>query len=63
MADTDWEVNEEQCVSCGDCVVICPVGDLAMKSGLPFMADRMSCCEQSCRICEYHCQTGAIKAY
>ena len=60
---SDWEVEEERCVRCGDCIVICPVGALKMRRGIPFMADKVSCCGRSCRICEYHCQTGAIKAY
>ena len=58
-----WTVDREKCINCGDCVFICPVGALKMKKGIPYLAYKDACCGQSCRICEYHCQTDAIQAY
>ena len=61
--DAEWKVDPKKCIVCGDCVVICPVGALKMENKVAAMVDPASCCRESCRICEYHCCKGAIRAY
>lgn len=56
VAEDKWEVDSTNCIGCGDCVVICPVGALRLENGVAIMVDPASCCRESCRICEYHCQ-------
>lgn len=63
MTKTDWQVDPTKCNGCGDCVVICPVGALRVRKKVAVMVDKASCCGESCRICEYHCWQGAIRAY
>ncbi len=63
VAQAEWKVDPKKCNGCGDCVVICPVGALKVEKKVAVMADPASCCRQSCRICEYHCQKDAIRAY
>ena len=58
-----WEINAEKCTGCGDCVLICPVKAIKLVKRVASMADPMSCCRESCRICEYHCPEGAITAF
>jgi NAD-dependent dihydropyrimidine dehydrogenase PreA subunit len=58
-----WEVDSTKCTGCGDCMIICPVGALKIVKKMAAMVDLASCCRESCRICEYHCPEGAIRAY
>lgn len=58
-----WRVDPDKCIGCGDCVIICPTKALGMENKRPYVKDPKSCCRESCRICEYHCQKFAIKAY
>lgn len=58
-----WEIVPTKCTGCGDCIIICPVRALKISKKVAFMADPASCCRESCRICEYHCPEGAIRAY
>ena len=63
ISKTDWEIDPTKCNGCGDCVVICPVGALKIVKKVATMRDKASCCQESCRICEYHCAQNAIRAY
>jgi NAD-dependent dihydropyrimidine dehydrogenase PreA subunit len=58
-----WEVDSAKCKGCGDCVIVCPVRALRISRKVAKLTDPESCCRDSCRICEYHCPEGAIRAY
>ena len=63
VLETNWRIDLTKCNGCGDCVVICPVGALRVKSKVATMVSEVNCCRESCRICEYHCPKDAIRAY
>jgi len=52
------ETDEDECVSCGECVEICPVDALKMEDDLP-VVDAEWCI--GCGVCTIVCPTGAVK--
>ena len=61
--ETRWEIDPAKCTGCGDCVFICPVRTIKLVKKIAVLADPAGCCRESCRICEYHCPEGAIRAF
>lgn len=61
--ETGWELDPAKCTGCGDCVFICPVRTIKLVKKIAVLADPEGCCRESCRICEYHCPEGAIRAF
>ena len=49
-----------KCVSCGECVRVCPMGAHSLEGGV-HLIDRKKCV--GCGLCEAFCLTGAIKMY
>ena len=58
-----WELDPAKCTGCEDCVFICPVSAIMLAGKIAVLADPAGCCRESCRICEYHCPEGAIRAF
>jgi ferredoxin len=52
-----FSVNND-CISCGTCVKVCPADNIELRQGRPFWKD---CCEVCCG-CIHLCPTGAIQA-
>ncbi len=52
------EVDEEQCIGCGDCVAICPVNAITMENDLAVI-DKEWCI--GCGLCTTRCPPEAIK--
>ena len=61
--ETRWVIDPIKCTGCGDCVFICPVRTIKLVKKIAVLADPAGCCRESCRICEYHCPEGAIRAF
>lgn len=51
-------IDEETCTGCGDCVVVCPTGALALQDDLAVVAEAEAC--NYCGYCEPVCPVGAI---
>ena len=51
-------VNREECVGCGMCVKVCPVGAISMQDGVAVIDDDV--CVR-CGRCLQACPVGAIK--
>lgn len=52
-------VNQKQCIGCGTCVGICPVGAIKMDKNGKAVIDKDICIK--CHACEMSCPVGAIK--
>jgi NAD-dependent dihydropyrimidine dehydrogenase PreA subunit len=52
------ELNEEKCVGCGMCPMVCPHEVLVMSNGHARIADRDACME--CGACARNCPTEAV---
>lgn len=55
---TTLELNEELCVGCAMCTIVCPHEVLVVENGRAEIADRDSCME--CGACAQNCPTGAL---
>ncbi len=51
-------VNQKQCIGCGTCVNICPVGAISLKNGKAVIDPNV--CIKCCS-CEGVCPVSAIK--
>ncbi len=51
-------VNKKECIGCGECQRICPVGVITMTNGKPVI-DRRKCIK--CYCCQEFCPVGAMK--
>ncbi len=49
----------DECVSCGSCASVCPVGAISEGDG-KYVVDEATCVD--CGACEGACPTGAIAA-
>lgn len=47
----------DECVSCGRCAKVCPVGNLQMQNGKPVWEDRC----RYCMACLNRCKKNAIE--
>jgi NAD-dependent dihydropyrimidine dehydrogenase PreA subunit len=52
------ELDEEKCVGCGMCLIVCPHAVLSMNNGNAMIEDRDLCME--CGACARNCPTEAI---
>jgi len=52
------ELNQEKCVGCGMCLIVCPHSVFAMEGGLSRIESRDACME--CGACAMNCPTEAI---
>ena len=57
MAKPKAKVDENQCLSCGGCVSVCPQDAISMKNLIAYV-DSGKCI--SCEICVNTCPIGAI---
>ncbi len=51
-------MDEEKCIGCGMCLMVCPRAVLGMDNGNAFIADRDACME--CGACARNCPTEAL---
>jgi NAD-dependent dihydropyrimidine dehydrogenase PreA subunit len=51
-------LDEEKCVGCGICLVVCPHGVMAMNEAHAWIENRDSCME--CGACARNCPTEAV---
>lgn len=51
-------IDHSRCGGCGECVIACPTGALALQSGLAALTHPAAC--TYCTDCEDLCPTGAI---
>jgi nitroreductase/NAD-dependent dihydropyrimidine dehydrogenase PreA subunit len=55
----NFKVNEDRCITCGQCVADCPAGCIVMEKGeFPVIPDEKKCI--GCQHCLAVCPTGAI---
>jgi len=52
-----FQVNQEKCTGCGECVQVCPVGAISISDGKARIESNL--CSQ-CGICVQACSVGAI---
>lgn len=52
-------LDAARCISCGECVEICPTACLEMTAGLPWLPRPLDCI--ACLACELICPTEAIR--
>jgi len=52
------EYDQEKCISCGMCAVVCPHAVFAIENGKAVMDNRNLCME--CGACMRNCPAGAI---
>ena len=52
------ELDEERCIGCGMCLIVCPHGVLGMNNGNAMIQDRDLCME--CGACARNCPAEAI---
>ena len=52
------ELDQERCIGCGMCLVVCPHGALQVTNGQARVEDRDACME--CGACAMNCPTGAV---
>lgn len=51
-------LNPELCTACGDCALVCPLGEIHLESGIPVLPESEEC--GACGLCEAVCPAGAI---
>lgn len=51
-------LDEEKCVGCGMCAIVCPHAVMAMDNGLARIQNRDACME--CGACAQNCPTEAV---
>ena len=51
-------LDQEQCIGCGMCVMVCPHGVFELKNGLANIVRYEACME--CGACQLNCPSGAI---
>ncbi|MEW9698783.1 4Fe-4S binding protein [Paenibacillus sp. SI8] len=52
-------LSKERCISCNQCVSVCPTNVFeAVAGGIPVIARQSDC--QSCFMCELYCPTDAL---
>jgi MinD superfamily P-loop ATPase len=56
------EVNEEECVSCGACVTLCPVEAITFDEESSIIFNKEKCVGTTCSICVDACPARAIKS-
>jgi NAD-dependent dihydropyrimidine dehydrogenase PreA subunit len=56
---TTLELDQEACIGCKACTLVCPHRVLAMQDGKANIQDRDACME--CGACVTNCPTGAVK--
>lgn len=54
-------IDRKKCVGCEDCVFICPVSVYKIEKKKAVVADRGSCCGETCRMCVDYCWKDAIR--
>ena len=60
ITDKKFHVKEEQCVKCGTCVSVCPIGNMDGGKGiLPSWKHTGDCL--TCFACYHHCPQHAIE--
>lgn len=56
----EFNVDEQKCTRCGECVADCPARIIAMQDGMPFIIpDKAAACYR-CQHCLAVCPTGAV---
>jgi MinD superfamily P-loop ATPase len=60
MAAPLWlpQIEREICTGCGDCLLVCPTGALALQTNKAIVALPTAC--RYCADCELTCPAGAI---
>jgi ferredoxin len=53
------EIRVELCVSCGECVSVCPVGAISLNAHGKAVVDRGLC--RGCGACVQVCPVGAVR--
>ncbi|NOQ27262.1 MAG: hypothetical protein GQ564_18020 [Bacteroidales bacterium] len=53
--------NQNDCIGCGKCVDICPLGIIDMKEGKAFSLKELDC--TICQLCEKNCKERAINLH
>ena len=55
---TTLQLDQELCIGCGACEIVCPHAVFQMADGLAQIQDRDACME--CGACSLNCETEAI---
>lgn len=60
MMQETWQphIDAAVCTGCGDCVVVCPTGALAISNGVAVLLDPDAC--GYCGLCEPVCPVEAV---
>jgi NAD-dependent dihydropyrimidine dehydrogenase PreA subunit len=53
------QINQAQCIACGDCIARCPTGALGKQAGKAALLHPELC--TYCTLCEDVCPVGAIE--
>ncbi len=53
------QIDREKCDGCGECLLLCPAGAVAVEEGKAFVARPEDC--TYCTECEGLCPAGAIR--
>lgn len=59
MARTTIALVGKECVACGSCLAVCPVGGISIYKGLYAKVDETACL--GCGKCEARCPAGVIE--
>jgi Fe-S-cluster-containing hydrogenase component 2 len=52
-------LDERRCISCGDCIYVCPTDCLAMQGAYPWLPRPLDCI--SCSLCVVVCPVDAVR--